>query len=484
MKKAIILLSVLSLCSGLSSAKGVAPVGLDSVHLLRHGDYMVLDMMVDLQPTKVESTKAQILTPMLVSETGDTVAMKPIGVYGRQRYLVHQRNSKYPLGAADEDIFKMADRPSALSYSAMVPFDDWMNTSTLVMRRSLYGCSDCLMDQKTDTIADYFQQDPEIPQIIYFPTNETNVKMETLEGSAFIDFPVDQTVIYPNYRDNVRELGKIQATIDTVYNDPDVTITSVWLKGFASPESPYKHNTELAIGRTAALKDHIKQLYKFDDEIISTDYEPEDWEGLRRFVEKSNIDNKEGILELIDGPLAPDAKEAAIKKKYPKQYKFMHENFYPALRHTDYKITYEIMRFDDLEKIRQVMRTKPNRLSLEEFFMLGNACMPGSDEFNDVYETAARMYPDNATANINAANAALQRLDYANAERYLSNAGDSPEAIYARGSLAFLRQDYELAKTLMKQIEYMDEAKDVLDEIAKIQSHEAVMKGPSKIILE
>lgn len=484
MKKAFIILYVLSLCSGLIQAKGVAPVGLDSVHLLRHGDFMVLDMMVDLQPTEVSSYKAQILTPLIVSDSGDTVAMKPIGVYGRQRYIVHERNSKYPLGAADEDIFKTSNRPSNLAYNAMVPFDEWMNTSRLVMRRSLYGCVDCLMDEKIDTIANYFQPDPEIPEIIYFPTHETGAKVDTLEGSAFVDFPVDKIVIYPEYRNNVRELGRIQATIDTVLNDPDVTITGVWLKGFASPESPYSHNTYLAKGRTAALKKHISQLYKFEDNMVDTDYEPEDWEGLRRFVVNSNIDNKEGILELIDSSLAPDAKEAAIKKKYPTEYKFMLDNFYPALRHTDYRITYEIMRFDDLDKIRQVMRTKPNRLSLEEFFLLGNACPPGSDEFNDVYETAARIYPDNPTANINAANAALQRLDYANAERYLSQAGNSPEAIYARGSLAFLRGNLDLAESLMTQIEYMDEAKDVLREIARIRAHEAVMSGPTKIILE
>lgn len=484
MKKAFIILSFLSLSAVAAMAKGISPVELDSVQLLRHGDFMVLDMKVNLQPTNVESTKAQILTPLIVSETGDTTAMKPIGVYGRQRYIVHQRNSKYPLGAADEDIFRMGDRPEALAYNAMVPFEDWMNSSKLMMRRSLYGCADCLLDEKLDTIAGYFQPDPEIPEIIYFPTHETGIKMETLEGSAYIDFVVDKTDINPTYRRNPQELLKIQASIDTVLNDQDVTITGVWLKGFASPESPYSHNTDLAKGRTAALKKHISQLYKFDDDMIETDYEPEDWEGLRRFVVNSNIDNKEKILALIDGSLAPDAKEAAIKKAYPAEYKFMLENFYPALRHTDYKITYEIMRFDDLEKIRQVMRTKPNRLSLDEFFLLGNACTPGSEEFNDVYETAARIYPDNTTANINAANAALQRFDYANAERYLSRAGNSPEAIYARGSLAFLKQDLDLAESLMKQIDYMSEAQAVLNEIAKIRAHKAEAAAPAHLRLE
>ena len=216
-------------------------------------------------------------------------------------------------------------------------------------------------------------------------------------------------------------------------NDKDVRITGVWLKGFASPESPYSHNTDLAIGRTKALKEHIRQLYNFDPDIIATDYEPEDWAGLRRFVVASNIDHKSEILELIDSDMTPDPKEALIKKRFPKEYKFMLDNFYPALRHTEYRITYEVKRFDDLDKIRQVMRTRPNRLTLRDFFLLGNACAPGSDEFNEVYETAVRMYPDNPVANINAANAALQRKDYVTAEKYLSRAAtprrrSTPEA--------------------------------------------------------
>lgn len=149
----------------------------------------------------------------------------------------------------------------------------------------------------------------------------------------------------------------------------------------------------------------------------------------------------------------------------------MLQNFYPALRHTDYRITYEVKRFDDLDKIREVMRTKPNRLSLQEFFLLGNAAEPGSEEFNNVYETAVRMYPDNPTANINAANAALQRQDYTTAEQYLNRAGDSPEAVYARGSLAFIKGDYDKAEELMKQVNSMPEAQKTLGEITRIRDN-------------
>lgn len=469
-----IILYLLSLLAGgiimPAAARVIMPVAVDSISYDRQGDYMVFRMNVDLSATDVASTRAQILTPIMVSDT-NRLELRPVGVYGRQRYINYERNNHRPIGGADELMFRCKERPSVLAYEQAVPWQPWMDDSEVLIHRAVYGCTDCLIDERIDTLTSYFRINPAIPEIVYFPAPAQGAKIETLEGEAFIDFVVDKTDIRPSYRNNVRELGKIQASIDTVLADPDVRITGVWLKGFASPESPYAHNTDLAMGRTEALKHYIGQLYRFPDGLIETAFEPEDWEGLRRYVERSNIDNKEGILALIDSDMEPDAKEAKIKRTYPKEYKFMLDTWYPALRHTNYRITYEIKRFDDVSKIRQVMATRPSRLSLREFFILGNEAQPGSDEFNEVFETAVRMYPDNEVANINAANAALQRGDYETAARYLDRAGDSAEAVYARGSLAFLKGDYDTAERLMQEARAIEASQSTIDEIGRIRAH-------------
>lgn len=472
-KTRILLLSAMAAAAGLSAAAaGIAPVGVDSISYDRHGDFMVLDMNLDLTPTKVGAARAQVLTPIIISEAGDSLPLHSVSVYGRGRYINYLRTGEHPLGGPGEQLVRASQRPADLEYRQTVDWRPWMDNSEVVVRRRLYGCADCLLEERTDPLTDYFRINPAIPEIVYFPAPAEGPKTDTLQGSAFIDFVVDKVNIRRDYRDNDRELRKIEASVDTVIHDPDVTITGIWLKGFASPESPYRHNRDLAIGRTASLKNHVMQLYKLPEGLIATEFEPEDWEGLRRMVENSNIDNRAGILALIDSDLAPDAKEARIKSKYPKEYRFMLQNFYPALRHTDYRITYEIHRFDDVAKIRQLMHTRPSRLSLREFFLLGNAETPGTDEFNDVFETAVRLFPENEIANINAANAALQRADYTTAERYLDRAGNSPEAVYARGSLAFLRGDYNAAERLMKEaLPSIPQAQSTLNEIKRIRAH-------------
>ena len=310
---------------------------------------------------------------------------------------------------------------------------------------------------------------PYTPRPVYVRPTAEAVKSRSLSGSAFIDFPVNKTVIYPDYRRNTAELGKIEATIDSVRNDRDVTITSVWLKGYASPESPWTHNRMLAIGRTEALKKHIGQLYRFDEGVIETDYEPEDWAGLRSYVERSNLTHRAEILALIDSSLEPDAKEAKIKRSYPEEYDFLLKNCYPALRHTDYRITYTIRTFSDAQEIRRIMLTQPQKLSLNEFYLAAQACSPGSDEFNEIFETAVRMYPEDTAANLNAANTAMQKGDLKNAEHYLRKAGESPEALYARGAYAMLTEEYETAAGYLREAEKagIREAGEALEQLQK-----------------
>ena len=81
---------------------------------------------------------------------------------------------------------------------------------------------------------------------------------------------------------------------------------------------------------------------------------------------------------------------------------------------------------------------------------MANSYEPGSDEHHEVFEIAVRMFPNDEIANLNAANSAMQKRDMTAAERYLNRAGDSSEAVYARGAYAALMEDYQRAKTLFK----------------------------------
>ena len=418
--------------------------------LRRSEDLMSVRMSMDLGGYEMHGDRASIFTPVLVNGS-DSLQLDPIGVYGRLRYIQYLRSGGRALGGDRETSFKYSERPSTVLYEQTVPYSEWMNGASLSLVRSDYGCCHTLLSEERSAVAGW-KEESYTPAFHYVKPVAEMIKMRELAGRAYVDFPVNRTEIYPDYRNNPAELAKIIATIDSVRNDKDVTVKRITIKGYASPESPWDNNTRLAKGRTATLKQYVRNLYRFDDDFIATDYEPEDWAGLREFVAQSGLEHKNEILAIIDSDMAPDPKEWKIKSTYPEEYKFLLATVYPGLRHSDYTIEYTIRQFSNAEEIREVMSTSPQKLSLNEMYVLAQSLEPGSEEYNEVFETAVRMYPNDETANLNAANAAMSRNDLVSAERYLSKAGTSGEAVYARGVLSALKGEYG------KALEYVEEA--------------------------
>ena len=182
----------------------------------------------------------------------------------------------------------------------------------------------------------------------------------------------------------------------------------------------------------------------------------------------SYLPHKNEILEAIRSDREPDTKEWIIKSKWKDDYRFLLENCYPALRHSDYTIEYEIRSYSTPSEIEAVLRTAPQNLSLEEFYILAQSYESGSEEFNELFEIAVRMYPDDPVANLNAANSAILKKDYRTALRYLEKAGDTPEAIYTRGVLEVYMEDNDAARPYLTEAKKLGipQAEVVLKEIS------------------
>ncbi|MBQ8170158.1 MAG: DUF3868 domain-containing protein [Bacteroidales bacterium] len=419
-------------------------------NLTRRGEKMLVDIAVDLSGLGVGSNRLVVLTPRMVNGA-DTVALESMGIYGRRRFFWYQRNEDKVEDAFKDINYKAGETPESHQWSKTLKYQDWMDGAHLELHRQLYGCCNGMLQQDITPLAEY-KEIIYVPQFRYVEPPVELEKKRELAGSAYVDFPVSRTEIRPDYRNNRAEIGKILSSLDSLRNDSDITVKSLTIKGFASPESPYKNNERLAKGRTESLKKYVRSQYNFSDDFIRTSYEPEDWKGLRAYVDSClSLTNREEILAIIDSNMDPDPKETKIKKEYPAEYRFLLENCYPALRHSDYAIEYTIVSYAKPEDIKAVFEKSPGKLSLNELFILSRIYEPGSEEFDDVFEVAVTIYPTSEEANLNAANAAMGRGDLTRAARYLTKAGESAEAEYARGVHAALSKDYVQAKTLFQK---------------------------------
>lgn len=435
-------------------------------------DDATLDFSFILDPSSynIGSNRQLTLTPVVTS--GDSLAaMPPVVIAGRNRYYhLLRRTETMPAGA----ILLRSGSKDALNYASSLPMQQWMLQSRVEIKADESGCcgaperADCVPVAQLDLRPAVF----EVPKSysVMAPPASDNKTIE-LSGSAYIDFRVNRTEIDPSYRRNPEELAVIMATIDTVVGNPDATINRIEIKGFASPEGKYANNERLAKGRTEALKNYVSKTYGFEPEIFATSFEPEDWDGLRRYLEKSALASRNEMLEIANSSkLSPDEKDNTLRRRFPADYKFLLDNVYPGLRHSDYKVNYTIRTYTDINEIRRIMEERPGNLSLNEFYLLAHSYTPGSDEYNRVFDTAVRVYPNDPVSNLNAAAVAVNKGDFDGAERFLARCADRPEAAYIRGVAMANQGKFGEAQSLLNDADKagLDEAAAPLYNVNKI----------------
>ena len=407
-------------------------------------DQISLIVTMNVKPDKCHLGTDKMLKVIPVIRSADGENEKELPAYaiaGRNQYYYNLRSNAiaplYRSGAHLTD-----------PYTFEVPWQDWMGESTLGFKILTSGCCGTPLSEEEIPIADLDLIPPVMPtpaDLGYIEPVTTAVKEYALQGKAYVNFPVNKTEIYPTYMNNPVELKKITNSIDTVRDNKDATIESITLTGYASPEGPYDHTVRLAKGRTDAVRDYVSKLYDFPASVYKTASVPEDWAGLREAVVNSALENRDAIIEFIDSDYPIEKRNDRLRQLFPKDYAWLLKNIYPWLRHTDYLIKYNIKKYSDVEEIKQVLATRPQNLTLDEIYLLANTYQPGTDEYNEVFEIAVRMFPDDQTANLNAANNAISRGDITNARRYLDKAGNSSDADYARGMLAAKEKDYQQA---------------------------------------
>lgn len=444
-KTPILALAVVSAMSALGAVKTVSPVisDLNMQRIEGHPGALLVSYTIDGVEGKLPSNAEVVITPV-VHFAGDSIELTPTTLSGRAAYLAHKRNHNLPAGT---DIIRVKGGTPA-QREALVTWSDDMMQSELTFRATTIGCR-CKCEDITILpvryAADFNPRQYELiiprDQLAALEQNiQQVVKTRSVTKSAHVNYEVGSIKLLPNFENNPAELATILATIDSVRNDKDLTIDKVHIHGFASPEGTYRLNTRLSEGRTAALRNYVETRYNFGDK-LSTASTPEDWDGLREWVENSSLHDKNAILRVINSNLAPDAKDEALQDRFPNAYKILLWEVYPTLRRADYTIEYTVCNYTKPETIAELLKTAPQKLSYEEIMLLARTYPVGSKERADLALRAAQMFPNDKRAQLAGAFVALERQDLDAAASMLDHADESPLADYGRGVLAIYRND-------------------------------------------
>ena len=430
-------------------AQGSGQVGRLATTCRPAGSDLVLKTTLVLDSLRLGANRQMVIMPLLEGPDGQVAAFRPVMLNGRRQHIYFQRNGseRYPDAI---EVERQAGKAQRVNYLATLPYEAWMDDATLRFATDTCGCGNLLGSAPGE--ARPVNPHPERGiRLAFLPPVAGPDPVVAITGKAYLDYPVNRTELYPDYRNNPRELQKIIATIDKVRSDTNVVITGIGIHGYASPEGSWQNNVRLSVGRAATLKDYVQQLRRFDEHLFTVANTPEDWDGLDSLLAGSDLDHRDEILAVVrDRSLDPDPRNDKIMKTWPEQYSFMLNTWYPALRHSDYTVRYRIRPMSDRQAAR-LLHSQPQLLSLNKMFRIANLYEPGSDEFNEVFDIAVRIYPDDHTANVNAANVALKRGLLDQAAAYLDKAGTAtPQALHAAGVLALLQGRLDQAEPLLR----------------------------------
>lgn len=261
---------------------------------------------------------------------------------------------------------------------------------------------------------------------IHFLINQANIRTSETSGQAYID------------------LGK---KLQEAAADPKREIAGVSVSSFASPEGTYDFNKALAEKRekntTSLVSSQLKKdkITEFGE--LTSNFTPEDWEGFRRLVEQSDIQDKELILYVLNSQSDPELREKEIRN-LANVFDELADQILPQLRYSRVLASINVIGKSNDELVG-LFNSNPAALTADEMLYIATLTADNNKKM-EVYNTACETFPSDYRAFNNLGLTQYVAGDYegalANFEHALRLNPASHEAEMNKGLVAMLNGKY------------------------------------------
>ncbi|NDV46740.1 tetratricopeptide repeat protein [Paludibacter sp. 221] len=310
------------------------------------------------------------------------------------------------------------------------------------------------------------------------PDKFQRIIKETQE--ADIKFLIQQTTLR-NSETKSQEIKDLTTAVKDAKNTENKEVSSLNIIGYASPDGPLALNRNLAERRLDVTASYLNsELKKMKANVaIGKDFTPEDWEGFKKLMEESNIQDKQLILRVLSMYSDPEQREREIKN-ISSAYTVIADEILPQLRRSRMQLTVDVIGKSD-EEITQLAKNNPSSLSADELLYAATLTndltekaviyqrvinnysndargynnlgmvryyQGNIDEALSNFTKAARIASDDASINYNLGLVALEKGELDKAEQYFGkSAGANADLNQALGTLYVAKGDYSKAKT-------------------------------------
>lgn len=467
----IALAALMASCASLDKMKKAAPSIQYTVTpevLETHAGKVALAIKGNV-PAKLWDKKCTAtITPVLVYEGGETVypsiSVQGEGVTGNNPTISYTNGGQISYAQQEVDFndkMRVSDlviRIKATKGSESVTFDDYKIAEGVIATSTLLGEE----QPKTVIGKDEFKKlvsEAQAAEIIYL-IQKADIRSGELK------------------KEDVKALNDY---INAVKAAENKNLKDVVISAYASPDGATDLNTGLSANREKSATNYINsQLKKSKVEAnVVGKSTPEDWDGFKAAMEKSNIQDKELILRVLSMYSDPEVREREIKN-LSAAYKAIADEILPPLRRAVITINAELVGKSD-DELKAIATSTPDSLNVEELLYAATLYTDDAATEEKIYNAAAAKYSNDwrtinnvgvvlfekgdvagAKAKFEAAEQiqaapvvennlgviALAEKDYAKAEEFFGKAaGAGPELDENLGVCALLKGDYEKAAT-------------------------------------
>ncbi len=343
----------------------------------------------------------------------------------------------------------------SFSYSDKFAYKDAMMLSQVEVKISA-AIKNKTLDIGTYKLADGIIVTPKLvridPKTVTLPDKFVRVASDS--KTAVINYVINRSEIR-NTELKKDEVTALSDYIKGVSGNPKMTVKGVELWSTASPDGPLKLNTSLADDREKSAVGYMKGMIKKDklekeikDSLLSVLKTPEDWDGFKEAMEKSDIKDKDLVLRVLSMYSDPEVRNKEIVN-IAQAFEEIKVKILPPLRRSKLTVKVDKNGYSDAELL-QLADSNPDTLKLEEILYTANL-VTDLNKKAALYKKAAAKFPTDVRANNNLGCILIQlgQLDDAKAALEAAKTIENNDAVKTNlGAVALLKGDMSGAEEL------------------------------------
>ena len=214
-------------------------------------------------------------------------------------------------------------------------------------------------------------------------------KVTTVVDKTDLLYAINSSVVTKKNEKNAN-LDAFKANVDKNL-DNDRATQNIAVKGYASPDGPVKFNDKLSKARSESGQKVVAKLLKDAGLEIDAAAYGEDWDGFKELVEKSDIQDKNLILQVLSLYNSPAEREAEIKNM-SSVFEELKKEILPELRRS------QIVNSTDLQGLTddEIMAAYRNggELTAEHYLYAAQVLAKTPAEQVEILTAASKKYND------------------------------------------------------------------------------------------